>query len=161
MSNAIPGVTYNWYTQASGGSSIFTGTTFTTPVITVNTIYYVEGVAGVSSTRVAVNVSLKSPASAADISVAGAPAIVCGGSTATLTASSTTVTSPVFNWYSDAALTTRIYTGDVFTTPVLTANTTYYVTVQGPGTCESSAATAKVVALNVNPQLNFAGWSIR
>ena len=160
VSNAISGVIYNWYTQASGGASIFTGTVFQTPAITVNTIYYVEGVAVISSTRVAVNVSLKSPASAADVSVAGAPAVVCGGSTATLTASSTTVTNPVFNWYSDATLTTRIYTGVTFTTPVLTANTTYYVTVQGSGTCESSAATAKVVALNVNPALIFNGAAL-
>ncbi|MBB5636472.1 gliding motility-associated-like protein [Pedobacter cryoconitis] len=160
VSNVITGVTYNWYNQASGGASIFTGTVFQTPVITANTTYYVEGVAGVSSIRVAVNVSLKSPASAADVSVAGIPSVVCGGSTATLTASSATVSNPTFNWYTDAALTNRVYTGAVFTTPVLTANTTYYLTVQGPGTCESSAATAKVVALNVNPQLNFAGGAL-
>lgn len=160
VSNPVTGVTYNWYTAASGGTPVFTGTVFQTPAITANTVYYVEGLAGTTSTRVAVNVSLKSPASAADVSVTGIPAVVCGGSTATLTANSTTITNPTFNWYTDAALTNRVYTGAVFTTPVLTANITYYVTVQGPGTCESSSATAKVVALNVNPQVNFAGGAL-
>ncbi|HSZ71419.1 MAG TPA: T9SS type A sorting domain-containing protein [Cytophagaceae bacterium] len=36
------GGTYNWYTTSSGGSSIYTGTTFTTPVLSSTTTYYVQ-----------------------------------------------------------------------------------------------------------------------
>ncbi|MBB6501399.1 putative Ig domain-containing protein [Pedobacter cryoconitis] len=161
VSNPVTGVTYNWYANASGGASIFTGTSFQTPPVTANTTYYVEGASGtVTSTRVAAAVTLKSPATAADVSVTGIPAVVCGGSGVSLTASSTTVTNPTFIWYNDAALTSVAFTGPVFNTQPLTVNTTYYVTVQGPNTCESSAATAFAAVLNVNPALVFNGAAL-
>ncbi len=48
--------TLNWYAVSSGGSSIGSGTSFTTPSITSTTTYYVEAVNGtcISSPRVAV-----------------------------------------------------------------------------------------------------------
>ncbi|AMQ01497.1 hypothetical protein AY601_4666 [Pedobacter cryoconitis] len=160
VTNAVPAITYNWFADATARIPIFTGTSFQTPAITVNMIYYVEGLAGITSTRVAVNVNLKSPASSADITITGIPSVVCGGSGASLTASSATVSNPVFTWYTDAALTTAVFTGAVYNTPVLTTNTTYYVTVQGPNTCESSSATAKTVVLTVNPALMFNGATL-
>ncbi|MGY0038787.1 immunoglobulin domain-containing protein [Pedobacter sp. NJ-S-72] len=162
VSNPITGVTYNWYATASGGTPIFTGTSFQTPAVSASTIYYVEGFAGTTSTRVAVNVSIGTPASSADISVAGVPSVVCGGSGVILTASSQTITSPVFKWYTDAALTSLAFTGAVYNIPSVAANITYYVTVQGPNTCESSSATAtaKVVTLTVNPALIFNGATL-
>lgn len=160
VTNAVPAITYNWFADATARIPIFTGTSFQTPAITANTIYYVEGLAGITSTRVAVNVNLKSPASSADITITGIPSVVCGGSGASLTASSATVSNPVFTWYTDAALTTAVFTGAVYNTPVLTTNTTYYVTVQGPNTCESSSATAKAVVLTVNPALIFNGATL-
>lgn len=39
---AAAGVTLNWYSAASGGSPVGTGTTFTTPSISATTNYYVE-----------------------------------------------------------------------------------------------------------------------
>jgi hypothetical protein len=35
------GVTFNWYTAATGGAPVFTGASYTTPVLTANTTYYV------------------------------------------------------------------------------------------------------------------------
>ena len=48
--------TINWYAALTGGSSIGSGTSFTTPVIAATTTYYVEAVNGtcISSPRVAV-----------------------------------------------------------------------------------------------------------
>ncbi len=40
------GGTYNWFTTASGGSVIHVGTTYTTPVLTAATSYYVQHVVG-------------------------------------------------------------------------------------------------------------------
>ena len=86
-----------------------------------------------------------------DINLAGT-STVCGGSSVTLTATSTTVTNPVFTWYSDAALTTGSKcTGASFITPTLNATTTYYVTVKGDNKCENTAATAKSITITVNP----------
>ena len=161
VSNPVAAVTYNWYANASGGTPVFTGTSFQTPAVTVNTVYYVEGASGtLTSTRVAVNVTLKNAATAADVNVTGIPSVVCGGSGVSLTASSTTVTNPIFTWYNDAALTSVAFTGPVFNTQPLTVNTTYYVTVKGSNTCESSAATAFAAVLTVNPALVFNGATL-
>ncbi|WP_147679293.1 Ig-like domain-containing protein, partial [Algibacter pacificus] len=52
---------------------------------------------------------------------------------------------------SDSALTTEVGSGANFTTPALTATTTYYVTVTGTATCENAAGTGKEVVVTVNP----------
>ena len=39
---AVPNTTFNWYTATTGGTPFFTGGTFTTPVLTATTTYYVE-----------------------------------------------------------------------------------------------------------------------
>lgn len=47
--------TISWYANASGGSALGTGTSFTTPSISITTTYYVESVSGsCTSTRVPV-----------------------------------------------------------------------------------------------------------
>lgn len=51
---------------------------------------------------------------------------ICGPATATLNASTTT-TGATLNWYNSATSTTSLGNGTTFTTPVLTANTTYHV----------------------------------
>ena len=49
---ASAGATLNWYAAASGGSSLGTGTSFTTPSIATTTPYYVEASLGGSSASV-------------------------------------------------------------------------------------------------------------
>ncbi|WP_424108328.1 hypothetical protein, partial [Pseudomonas viridiflava] len=61
-----------------------------------------------------------------------------------------TVTNPTFTWYNDAALTSVAFVGATFDTPVLSTTTRYYLTVKGDNRCESSAATARVITVNVN-----------
>ena len=46
QATANPGSTVYWYSAATGGSSLDTGATFTTPFITASTDYYAEAVAG-------------------------------------------------------------------------------------------------------------------
>ncbi len=43
-SSATSGATFNWYTASIGGSPIATGASYTTPSITITTIYYVSAV---------------------------------------------------------------------------------------------------------------------
>src|SRR5690606_4196960 len=66
-------------------------------------------------------------------------ATICEGEDAMLSASSTTVTNPVFRWYRDAALTDLAYTGASVTATGLTADAVFYVTVSGDGVCEGEA----------------------
>jgi len=95
----------------------------------------------------AVKVTVNAGATAADITLADS--IICANTTVKLTATSTTVTNPVFKWYKEASLTTLLFTGATYTTGAITANTTYYVTVEGTNKCANAAADAKVVTVSV------------
>ncbi len=155
-STTVTNPVFTWYSDAALTNVVFTGTEFTTPLLTATTNYYVtvrgdNRCESTAATAKVVTVVVNPPADAADITVAGAGSPFCAGTTATLTASSTTVTNPVFTWYSDAALTNAVFTGPEFTTPLLTATTTYYVTVRGDNKCENVAASAKAITLTVNP----------
>jgi gliding motility-associated-like protein len=153
-STTVTNPVFTWYNDASLTSVAFTGPIFTTPVLTATKTYYVtvkgtNKCENTATNAVAVTIKVNPVAIATDITVNGSTSI-CANAAATLAATSTTVTNPIFTWYSDASLNTVVFTGPVFTTPVLTANTTYYVTVKGDNKCESSAATARVVAITVN-----------
>ncbi|MBD0255604.1 MAG: hypothetical protein ICV83_07780 [Cytophagales bacterium] len=53
------GTTYRWYAAATGGSPLFTGASFTTPVLSGTTTYYVAAVAsGCESSRKGVTVTV-------------------------------------------------------------------------------------------------------
>lgn len=152
-STTVTDPVFTWYRDADLTDVVFTGPVFE-PVLTAGTTYYVtvRGSNRCESLRAGakvVTVVVNPPAVAADISVAGNNAPFCNGTKALLTASSTTVTSPVFTWYTDAALTDAAFTGPVFE-PVVTATTTYYLTVRGSNKCENAAGDAKIVTLIVN-----------
>jgi hypothetical protein len=114
--------TADWYAAASGGSSLQTGTGFTTPVLSSSTSYYVQNtVSGCASSRTSVAVTVN-PIPAAPTA---ADAAICMGSSAVLTA-----TSPggVYDWFTVATVEALLFLRvQVFTTPVLNASTNYYV----------------------------------
>ncbi|RYE23932.1 MAG: T9SS type B sorting domain-containing protein [Sphingobacteriales bacterium] len=146
---------FTWYSNANLTTKVFTGAVFTTPVLTSNATYYVtvkgsnkcENVVGSAAV---VSLTINNSAVAADINVTGTTTL-CASASAVLTASSTTVTNPIFKWYSDQNLTNLVFTGPTFTSPTLTTNTSYYVTVSGDNKCENASANAKVVAIVINP----------
>ena len=118
-----------WYTSASGGSSIGSGTSFSTPNISSTTNYFVESNNGsCHSSRVpvqAVIIPLPAPPVAND-------ATRCGPGQFTLTASS----PQQIYWYDSPAGGTLLTTGTIFTTPSLTVSTDYYV--ETGNTCRSN-----------------------
>ncbi|MGO4289301.1 gliding motility-associated C-terminal domain-containing protein [Chitinophaga sp. RAB17] len=95
----------------------------------------------------AVKVTVNAGATAADIILADTT--ICANSTVKLTATSTTVINPIFKWYKDASLTTLLFTGPTYTTALITANTSFYVTVEGDNRCANTAANAKTVTVTV------------
>jgi gliding motility-associated-like protein len=154
-STTVTNPVFTWYSDASLTTVLQSGAVFS-PVVNATATYYVtvrgnNKCENTAATARAVLVTVNPPAIAADISVTGASASFCAGSSATLSATSTTATNPVFTWYNDAALTSIAHVGAAFNTPLLTATKTYYVTVRGSNKCENTAATAKVVTLTVNP----------
>ena len=156
ISNPQTGFTYNWYTAATGGTPVFSGASFTTPVLTANTIYYAEASNGsgcASSTRTQVNVDVNALPTPPVVTAQGGSGnnTVCQGSTITLTATSTTA-GVTFNWYTQATGGTPVFTGATFTTPPVTVQTTYYVeAVSSTGGCTSATRTAVQVTVSTLP----------
>ncbi|WP_143309630.1 Ig-like domain-containing protein [Chitinophaga vietnamensis] len=158
--SAISNPVFKWYADANKVTPITTGVNTATGVLSIPGLatgtytYYVsvsdsgtcENAAGALK-KVTVNVGNR--ATAADITVTGATT-TCPQTTVTLTASSTTVTNPVFNWYSDSKLTHLLHTGATYTTDTLNAATTYYVSVTGSNKCANMADSGKAVTINVN-----------
>ncbi|MCO5946269.1 gliding motility-associated C-terminal domain-containing protein [Mucilaginibacter flavidus] len=140
------GLTYNWYTAATGGTSVFTGPDFTTPVLSNNTTYYVDATSSsgcTSTSRTVVNVSaIPLPT----ISAQGAN--VCPGDPATLVSNNTDLDVTV-NWYASATGGAILFTGNSVTTPPINANTSYYAEAVN-NSC-SSAARAKADVQIIQP----------
>lgn len=159
-----PNISYNWY-DAAGKLLIFNSSTYDTPVNLAVGIYefYVEAVnannCSSNTARAKVVLTVNPLGMASDIQIAG-NTNACLNSSATFTASSTTVTNPIFTWYSDSNLTNVEYVGTAFTISPVTVDKTYYVTVKGDDRCESSAQEAKVVQVKVKPYAGSSDLSV-
>lgn len=137
--------TISWYDSATGGTLLATGTTFTTPVITSDTIYYIEATDNGCTTPVRTAVT----ATVLPLPTLNAtsPVVICSGDMAVLTAAPSAGT---VNWYTDASGGTLIATGSSFTTPALTAGTVYYAEAENNG-CVSLTREAVSVTVNSLP----------
>ena len=154
-SSTIVSPIFKWYTDVALANLVFIGANFSPTGLTATTTYYVtvsgaEKCDNLPADAKRVTVSVNPTSSASDITLAGNGSI-CAGSATTITASSLTVDNAIFSWYSDANLTNKVFEGAIFTTPELTAITTYYVTVKGSNKCENSPANARSVTITVNP----------
>ncbi len=133
----------HWYNAPTGGTLVATGGAFTTPILGTTTIYYVEVVNGnCSSARTAVQATVYASA----IITSTTPASRCDAGTLTLSA---IASNGVISWYDAPTGGNLVATGNTFTTPVLTATTTYYVEAQN-GDCISSR-TAVTASVNEQP----------
>ncbi|MDL5048778.1 gliding motility-associated C-terminal domain-containing protein [Oscillatoria amoena NRMC-F 0135] len=138
---------YRWYNVPTGGTSLATSPTFTTPTLLTTTSYYVsffDPIGGIESMRSEIVVTV--------LPLPNAPGItpvnpVCPGSTVTLTASGTTDGN--YRWYEDGTP----LTGEVnaFLTVV---NVTGSRTIQAAifdGTCESNRTGIAITIKNCTP----------
>lgn len=133
--------TLNWYSTASGGSSLGSGTSFTTPIISNNTTYYVEaGNTGCTSpTRTAVTATVNSIPT-----ITVNSGTICSGQSFTVTPS--------------GASTYTIQGGSAIKTP--TSNTTYTVIGTNSVGCVSSTFVTSSVTVNAKPLLTVNSGSI-
>ncbi|MBP6334431.1 MAG: T9SS type A sorting domain-containing protein [Bacteroidia bacterium] len=137
-----------WFANAVGGTSLTTGYTFNTPSIANTTTYYAETFNnGCTSSRVA-TIATIIPQTASPVT---SSASRCDPGTLILSA---TATDPV-TWYDAAVGGNIIGTGPSFTTPVLSATTTYYAEASN-GTCPSAriAAYATITSQVSDPIVN-------
>ncbi|MFM1810444.1 MAG: hypothetical protein RLZZ382_1669, partial [Bacteroidota bacterium] len=139
--------TINWYTASTGGASLGTGTSFTTPNINTTTTYYVDVTSNgcTSAPRTAVVATVN--ALPTFTSTTGAS--ICGTGTATLQAAAAAGT---INWYAASTGGVSLGTGTSFTTPSIASTTTYYAAVTNNG-CTSNPRTAVVATVNSIPTI--------
>lgn len=135
----------NWYNVPTGGSILGTGTSFTTPSISVTTTYYVEANDGTcSSTRTAVIAT----ANVTPIITSTTPNSSCDAGTVTLSA---TASSGSTVWYANASGGTALATTNSFTTPSISTTTTYYVEAVN-GSCISIRVPV-IATVNASPSI--------
>jgi hypothetical protein len=134
--------TINWYSASTGGTSLGTGTSFTTPSISTTTTYYAEATNNgcVSSSRTAVIATVTSIPTITGTTASSR----CGSGTVTLGA---TASAGIVNWYSASTGGTSLGTGTSFTTPSISTTTTYYTEATSNG-CASASRTAVTATVN-------------
>lgn len=131
VTNAIAGYVYQWYDQPTGGTLLGTGTSFTSPALTVPTTFYALAVSGVCpGNRVPEMVDVITVASP---SAQGTS--VCSGTSASLSVSGIVVGN-TYSWYTVPTGGTPVFTGITFNTPVINAAQVYYVEASD-GQCAS------------------------
>jgi gliding motility-associated-like protein len=109
--------TINWYDASSGGNFLGTGDNYTTPSINTTTTYYVD-YGCPNRIPIIANVN-----TIPNITSPITPISKCGSGTVTLQANSNV---GIINWYANATGGSILATVTSFTTPNLTANSTYY-----------------------------------
>ncbi|GEM_PF-2205938 len=121
--SASEGSTINWYENENSTTPIFVGNTFETPILSESRSYWVESVSEIecvsSRKEVVVNV-LPLP----ELILEETEINVCSGSVASLYAESP---NHVIFWYANENDTEYLYHGNLFVTPELTADKTYWV----------------------------------
>ncbi|MFM8741798.1 MAG: hypothetical protein ACKODM_00535, partial [Cytophagales bacterium] len=155
--------TFRWYSSASSGTTLPSGTSasYNTPSISSTTNYFVSftrGSDGCVSTRPQVTATVNSPP-LAPIVESGSR---CGGGSVTLKAKRPETTNGVFRWYTALTGGTALRTSSTLTedtySPNVTTTTTYYVTFSlASPTCESSPRTPVVAYVNDLPQMPAGG----
>jgi large repetitive protein len=137
--NPNTGYTYNWYSSLAGGSLLGTGTSFTTPILTTSTTYYVDAInttACTSNSRTAVTVTVTPLPAAPSVT----DVFVCKNDNAILN-----INNPqpgaTYSWYSVATGGIPIGTGTSYIINNVTSATIIFVesTVAG---CSSSTRTS-------------------
>jgi len=103
----------NWYTSVTGGTSLYTGTTFTTPTISSNTTYYAEASNNgcINPTRTPINIEIYTPPAVTDETTT-----LCEFKTITLDAG---ISGMSYLWSNGATTqTTTVNTGGKYTVAV-------------------------------------------
>lgn len=143
-----------WYDSAD--NLLATGNSYTTPVISSTTTYYVEAIANgcTSSSRTAVIATVNNSPTISSTS----PSSICGSGTLTLGA---VASAGDINWYDAAG--NFLATGNTFTTPTINSTTTYDAEAVSNG-CRSPrtpvTATIYPIAANMEELILCQGESI-
>lgn len=127
------GANVYWYDAATAGNLVGTGSSFTTPVISSPTTYYASAYDATCTT--AVRTPVNADVTAIPTVTIATPAAVCGSGTTQIVA---TPSAGTVTWYDAATGGNLLGTGNTFTTPSISADTTFYAEVTHNGCISAS-----------------------
>ena len=140
-----PAGTVAWYAAATGGTSLGTAATYTTPSITTSTTYYVEAKTTSSACVSATRSPIIGTVNAIPVVPTAVGASRCG--TGTVTVSANPATGLTVDWYSAATNGTLLLSGSTsYTSPSITSTKSYYATARNATTTCISSTRATVTA---------------
>ena len=138
-----------WYNSLTSNTPIFTGNSYTTPIINTKTSYFAA---------VSVNGCLTTKRTEIIVPVTQRPTItsitedlICSGF-ATLSATSS---SGVIKWYDSLTSTTPIFIGNNFQTPNITTTTPYYVEAEETNCNSSTRTVVNAIVNNTVPEFEL------
>lgn len=120
---ALPSMgTVIWFDAPSGGTQIGTGNIFNTPIINNTTTFY--ALASVNGCLEGFRTAVIATVNTTPVITSTTDALICDEGSGVLTA---TASAGIINWYSTLVGGVTLGSGDSFTTPVVTATTTFYI----------------------------------
>jgi hypothetical protein len=136
----------NWYATSTSTTVLRSGDSFTTPVISASTKYFVTAIdSSCSSTRDTVKATIKAVPTVATVT----PALRCSPGTLILKA---TASAGTINWYAASTGGISLSGGTTYTTPLLSAPTSYYVDATNNG-CTTAARSLVIAKVYSNPTI--------
>ncbi len=140
------GLTFRWYSAASGGPLLLTGTSYTAVYTATTTVYVSQynPTTGCESARVPVVVTVNS-LSTQPSSIAGTTTICAGGTTTLTQVGGALGTGASYQWFSGGCASTSVGTGNsIIVAP--TTTTTYFV--RAAGTCNTTNCASITVVVD-------------
>lgn len=135
---------YYWYTSPTEVEPVFIGNPFITPVLTTNTNYWVTSSIDCSSPKQLVSILVRNPPSP----LASQTFEACLNVPSSLTVSNVSGGNQVL-WYTSSTGGTPVYIGNPYT-PVLTANTQYWVSQKALYDCAGETEESPRTLFTVN-----------
>jgi Fe-S cluster biogenesis protein NfuA len=143
--------TTEWFTGSCGGTLVFTGDVFTTPVLTTSQIYYVRYTGTCNTTTCATVTVTVNTSSTAPTGATGTTSICSGNSTTLTVDGGVKGTGAVTQWFTGSCGGTSAGTGNAINvSPAST--TTYYVRYSGA--CNTTNCATVTVTVNQRPTVN-------
>jgi hypothetical protein len=144
--------TINWYAALTGGASLGTGISFTTPSISTTTTYYVDATSGscTSSPRIAVMATVYTPPTA----TASSNSPVCSGSALSLTGGPGSLSS--YAWSGPNSFSNATQSPAVSVSATAAMAGTYTITVTDANGCSGTASTVVIVTSSLPVSVSIA-----
>lgn len=148
-------ITYQWYQGASGTTTSPVGTnaaSFTTPALTTTTSYWVKVTNASNTTGALSNTATVTVNQPAAITTHPASVTIDSGSTATFSVTASGTAPLTYQWFQGPSGTTTYPVGAnaaTFTTPALTADTSYWVRITN--VANPTGAISNTASVTVRP----------